>query len=140
MKLTQQDIAYSIAEKAHSGQFRRDGITPYFNHVRDVARIAKMRGGDDNVIATALLHDVLEDCDMTESDLLNSGISQEVVDAVMALTLDGSTPYHEKVRALASNPIARLVKIADNLSNLADNPTDKQILKYAESLKILMSY
>ena len=139
MNMRQQDIAFGLAEKAHAGQFRRDGTTPYFDHVRDVARIAQMRGGDDKVIAAALLHDVMEDCNVTEFELLEAGICQEVVDAVKALTLDGDTPYHEKIKALSSNPIARVVKIADNLSNLSDEPTDRQILKYAKSLQILLS-
>ena len=48
--MRQQDIAYELAKKGHEGQFRRDGITPYLHHVLDVARIAQMRGGNDDVI------------------------------------------------------------------------------------------
>jgi (p)ppGpp synthase/HD superfamily hydrolase len=137
--MRQQDIAYELAMEGHAGQFRRDGITPYINHVFDVARIAQMRGGDDNVIATALGHDLLEDTKFSKFDLLNAGLSQAVVDAIIDLThLHEKEPYEQAILRAKSNPIARQVKIADNLSNLSDEPTDKQILKYAKSLRVLM--
>ena len=145
MNKRQQDIAYELAQKAHEGQFRRDGVTPYFNHVVDVARIAQMRGGDDLVIATALLHDYYEENpNKTTTDLLNAGILPEVVVAVVMLTHikkgKNKESYSDYVQTIknSNNQLAIKVKIADNLSNLADDPTDKQILKYAKSLQILM--
>lgn len=137
--MRQQDIAYEIAQKAHEGQFRRDKITHYFDHVKDVARIVQMRGGNDEEIATALLHDTLEDTSLTKFDLLNAGINQSVVDAVIALThLHEAELYEQAILRAKANPIARKVKIADNLSNLSDAPTNKQIIKYSKSLQVLM--
>jgi len=137
--LRQLDIAYEIASKAHEGQFRRDGVTPYFNHCMHVANIVQRRGGSDEDIAAALTHDVLEDTPVTKFDLLRAGLTQRVVDAVMALTkLDGEC-YEQAVLRAKANPIARKVKIADNLANLSDEPTDKQIMKYSKSLQVLMS-
>jgi (p)ppGpp synthase/HD superfamily hydrolase len=139
MNKRQQDIAYELAQKAHEGQSRRDGVTPYFNHVIDVARIAQMRGGNDLVIAAALLHDCLEQTNLTANQMLDAGIKNDVIIAVEALTLDKRFSYEANIQYLKENKIARQVKIADNLSNLGDDPTDKQILKYAKSLQILMS-
>lgn len=137
--MRQQDIAYEIAQKAHEGQFRRDKITPYFDHVKDVARIVQMRGGNDEEIAAALLHDTLEDTSLTKFDLLNAGIKQSVVDAVIALThLHEAELYEQAILRAKANSIARKVKIADNLSNLSDAPTNKQIIKYSKSLQVLM--
>lgn len=137
--MRQQDIAYEIAQKAHEGQFRRDKITPYFDHVKDVARIVQMRGGNDEEIAAALLHDTLEDTNLTKFDLLNAGIKQSVVDAVIALThLHEAELYEQAILRAKANSIARKVKIADNLSNLSDAPTNKQIIKYSKSLQVLM--
>jgi len=137
--MRQQDIAYELAKKGHEGQFRRDGVTPYLNHVLDVARIAQMRGGNDDVIAAATAHDLLEDSSFSKFDLLNAGLSQVVVDAVIDLThLHEGESYEQAILRAKNNPIARQVKIADNLSNLSDAPTDKQILKYAKSLQTLM--
>lgn len=137
--MRQQDIAYELAVEGHAGQFRRDGVTPYINHVFDVARIAQMRGGDDSVIATAFGHDLLDDTKFSKFDLLDAGLSQAVVDAIVDLTyLYKKEPYEQAILRAKANPISRRVKIADNLSNLSDAPTDKQILKYAKSLQILM--
>ena len=140
--MRQQDIAYELAQKAHAGQFRRDGITPYFHHVFDVARVAGDRFGfDDKLIATAFLHDSLEDTDLTEKEMERAGIFSEVIGAVQWLTLSKERSYEENIRSIKSsnNQLAIRVKIADNLANLADSPTDKQILKYAKSLQILLS-
>lgn len=141
--MNQQEIAYELAKKAHEGEFRRDGITAYFNHVLDVARIAGDRFGfDDELIATALLHDSIESNDERfYNEMSAAGISTKVMDAVMFLTLKKNKSYEENIRAIknSGNELAIKVKIADNLANLADSPTDKQILKYAKSLQILMS-
>ena len=52
-------LARSIAEEAHLGQFRRDGKTPYIEHPRQVSH--RLYHLDDNYIAAAWLHDVIED-------------------------------------------------------------------------------
>jgi len=142
MNKRQQDIAFELAVNAHKGQTRRDGITPYFKHVEDVARVAGDRFGfDDELIAAALLHDVCENSQTSLNDLRKAGISENVVDAVDKLTLKRCWTYLGNIRFIkqSGNQLAIRVKIADNLANLADSPTDKQILKYAESLQILLS-
>ena len=54
--------ALSIAEEAHEGVMRKDGVTPYIEHPMKVASILFDLGiTDEEVIATALLHDVIED-------------------------------------------------------------------------------
>lgn len=150
MNKRQQDIAWELAQKAHEGQTRRDGKTAYFIHVVDVARVAGDRFGfNDKLIATALLHDCLEDTELSEKKMEEAGICQEVIEAVQWLTFNKENrlpdwmerSYEKKIQTLkeSNNQLAIRVKIADNLSNLADDPTDKQILKYAKSLQILMS-
>ncbi len=138
--ITQSDIAEELAYRGHAGQFRRDGVTPYVNHVLQVARIVKHRGGDDNAVAVAKSHDLLEDSSFSKFDLLNAGLNEKVVEAIVDLThLHGNESYEQAILRAKANPLARQVKIADNLANLSDAPTDKQILKYAKSLQILMS-
>lgn len=125
------DLAEQIAVRSHAGQFRRDGVTPYVEHPRAVVS----RVGDDPaLIATAWLHDVLEDTDETRDSLLAAGVPAQVVDAVALLTKSPGADYEAYLSAILSNPIARQVKIADMLSNLADGPTPKQIRKYAAGL------
>ena len=129
-------LAYKIALEAHAGQTRRDGITPYFAHCFAVANHRRIETVTEK--AVAFLHDVLEDTTLTASDLIEKGISAEIVEAVKALTKDKWTAYDDYLINVKANPLAKTVKIADMLCNLGDNPTDKQILKYAKGLTFLL--
>ncbi|RMD57621.1 bifunctional (p)ppGpp synthetase/guanosine-3',5'-bis(diphosphate) 3'-pyrophosphohydrolase [Candidatus Woesearchaeota archaeon] len=57
--------ALRIAQEAHAGQFRRDGKTPYIEHPKAVGRILEMSGCDEDTIIAGLLHDTIEDTDLT---------------------------------------------------------------------------
>ena len=138
----QFSLAIDVAEKAHLYQTRRDGETPYITHVRKVHNIVFVRNNKKlNYIeeTVALLHDTVEDTKLTLQDLRDMGFSDTVVDAVDALTHRVGETYEESILRAKANPIARKVKIADNLANLSDTPTDKQILKYAKSLQVLLA-
>lgn len=129
------DRARRLAEAAHDGHYRRDGVTPYATHL---AMVAHRVADDSTATAVAWLHDVLEDTDRTAMDLLESGIPQEVVDRVALLTKLKGMDYEVYLERVKADPIARRVKIADMLSNLSDNPTERQILKYARGLQVLL--
>jgi len=142
----QLSIATRIAREAHQGQFRRDGITPYFDHPWRVQK--RLESESESVRCAALLHDVLEDTNTTQEDLILAGISLPVVFAVQALTKNegkvfdescGPQSYEAYLSFVKQNPIARKVKIADMLDNLSDSPTEKQILKYAKGLTLLLT-
>ncbi len=133
MKKFNSGKAEAIAQTAHFGQFRRDGVTPYIRHCRQVAARVK----SDEAKSVAMLHDVLEDTEMTSVELLNVGVPDEILRAVKDLTKHKNQPYDAYIERVKRNPLAREVKIADMISNLADKPTDKQIRKYALGLSIL---
>lgn len=60
-----------LANELHDGQERKDG-GPYISHPARVANSLKARKiNDDIILATALLHDVLEDCNVTEEELIH---------------------------------------------------------------------
>lgn len=118
-----------IAFEAHNGQFRRDGKTPYIEHCFAVAKRVAHLG--NKYICVALIHDLLEDTKVTAHDLLAAGVDEDVVAAVQVLTKHPSRSYDEYLKTIKINNIACHVKIADMLSNLADNPTNNQIRKYA---------
>jgi (p)ppGpp synthase/HD superfamily hydrolase len=152
-------IAYGIAEKAHAGVFRGlPDARPYFEHVKDVAAFFP----DWETKTVAILHDTIEDSNVTKEGLRDAGIPPHIVAAVVAMTkppktelqkLDEAsnpalkrTNYLEYVRlTVRENPLAQKVKIADNYVNMRDliasgttNEADrKQLNKYAESIKIL---
>jgi (p)ppGpp synthase/HD superfamily hydrolase len=128
-------LASSIARKAHEGQFRRDGITPYITHPEAVAK--SLEGEHPDVIAATWLHDVLEDTEVTISELKNAGIPVRVIEAVALLTRWDGQPYEEYLQWITQDEIARKVKIADIRHNLSDAPTEKQIAKYGKALLIL---
>ena len=129
------ELARRIATTAHMGQFRRDGKTPYIEHPAAVASRAPQSPESQSV---AWLHDVLEDTSVTREELRDHGIPENVVAAVEALTKQAGSTYEENLQRVASNKLARSVKIADMLSNLADSPTENQIRKYAHGLLMLL--
>jgi (p)ppGpp synthase/HD superfamily hydrolase len=127
--------ARNFAQMVHINQFRRDGTTPYFKHVDGVARLVKPQKPE--YIATAYLHDVIEDTDYSSMDLQKIGMPKMVVDAVLILTKFDHQPYEEYLKKVKENAIARAVKIADMTYNLNDTPSQKQIEKYKKGLEYL---
>jgi uncharacterized protein YegL len=117
-----------LAEKGHAGQFRKDGKTPYIEHPRAVvALLCKWGVYDKGVLATAWGHDLLEDTNVTEGDILQySGLyyGKKILADIDILTRDEKR-FHDKgdwLDYLAKNasPEAILVKAADRLCNTRD--------------------
>lgn len=133
--MKQSILAESIARKAHAGQFRIDGVTPYITHPEAVAEMF----GDDTLKAIAWLHDVVEDTECGFVDLANEGVDDDVIDALMYLTHDKDEDYWSYVNGVSVHRPATLVKLADIFHNLSSNPTDKQKRKYADAVKILLN-
>lgn len=65
------DKAYNFANKAHNGQFRKSGL-PYILHPISVAYILVDLGMDTQSVVAALLHDIVEDTDVTMMDVKKS--------------------------------------------------------------------
>lgn len=131
-------LATIISTQAHNGQFRKDGITPYIEHIMAVVDRLFDEGADDDTLAVALLHDTLEDApSFTAGRLMKLGIPENIIEAVKAVTKQDGEDYDLYLERVKANPIAAKVKIADMLSNLADTPSEKQKAKYAKGLKAL---
>lgn len=124
------ESAEKIARESHHGQIRKDG-SPYITHVELV--VSQLRGNQEAQVV-GWLHDVLEDTDLTESDLLDFGLSKQIVDIVLLLTKRREQKYEDYIDQVKKNEIARKVKIADILANLMDNPGKKQIIKFSKAL------
>ena len=138
MKYTYKEDKHIIdfAYKAHMGQFRRDGITPYWNHIEAVMDRTETREG----ILVAVLHDTVEDNRATWEEIKSLNLSKDVFEALVLLTHQPEDSYRQYLDKISVNPLAREVKIADMLANLSESPTDKQIVKYASGLLFLMQY
>ena len=103
--------AMRIAYDAHHGQTDKAGA-PYIFHPFHLAE----QMPDEASCCAALLHDVVEDTDVT-LEAIAAEFPPEVVEAVRLLTHEKGTDYLEYVRALKDNPIARTVKLADLAHN-----------------------
>lgn len=100
--------ALRLCFDAHREQVDKTGL-PYVFHPFHLAEQMK----DEYSTVCALLHDVVEDTDYTLEDLRAMGFPHEVVDALALLTHDPAVPYMDYVKVIATNPIARKVKMAD---------------------------
>ena len=103
--------AMNIAFAAHAGQLDKGGM-PYIFHPYHIAEQMK----NEAEVCAALLHDVVEDTDVTFSDL-EKEFPAPVVNAVRLLTHDEGVPYEEYLLRIKSDPIALAVKLADIAHN-----------------------
>lgn len=119
--------AAAFAANKHRRQRRKDAdASPYINHPLALADILVNEGGvtDPHVIAAALLHDTVEDTETT-LDELQREFGAEIAAIVAEVTDDKSLPKEERkrlqvVKAGSKSDAAKLVKLADKISNLRD--------------------
>ena len=100
--------AIAIAATAHAGQVDKGGA-PYILHPLKV--MLRMSTLEERIVA--VLHDVVEDCDISLEDLRKEGFSEVVLTAIESLTKVPGESYEDFVERAAQNPIGRVVKLAD---------------------------
>lgn len=134
----QSELAQFLAFKAHDGQFRRDGITPYFKHLETAVRFLHETYPDytDDEEAAIWIHDTIEDKRMNVSDLMFAGINANVIHMVLVMTHADHESYEDYIKRIVRMGLGHLKK-ADILANLSDAPTDRQKTKYAKALNII---
>lgn len=137
--------AAMTAQRLHRGQQRRDGTDYYENHIKKVAYVAHNLFGanlseDDRsaLLTVTFLHDTIEDCAEAEQFLLDDQHLKHFVPTVKLLSHSAGDDYMQYVKRIASDPIARRVKIADVLHNLLDAPRKAKASQYREALDILL--
>lgn len=118
--------AVAFAARAHRGQLRKDGETPYVSHVFRVCLVLRDVFGvtDRQALTAAVLHDTLEDT-RTDFDDLQEKFGREVADWVARLSKDTRRPEPEReqayVETLAASPWqVKVCKLADIFDNLLD--------------------
>lgn len=156
---SQMSIAAELAVKYHEDQEYGDSGLPYIYHLHQVDQLVvaayKPKGlkhhepfskhpGDemDNLRAIAFLHDILEDTKCSVFKLIDAGLTDTVVEAILAITKKDET-YEDYLRGVMNNPLALKVKIADTASNLAHSVIDqnqRRIDKYVRQLNILKGF
>jgi len=105
--------AIMIAAAAHSGQSSKDG-EPYIMH--PIRVMTAVRTDPERIVG--VLHDVVEDTEVTLEVLREKGFSQEILDAVDAVTEREGEDYMTFVARCKANIIARHVKLADVADNM----------------------
>ena len=108
--------ALEFAKAKHKGQ-KRIGGDDYITHPIAVFEIVKNQGLDENFQIAALFHDLLEDTDATEEEILKYS-NRKILEAVNLLTKKKGYDMAEYISAIKQNPIAFAVKAADRLHNL----------------------
>ena len=140
--------AFECADRAHSGQKRRDG-SPYVSHCIAAAIITAEMGLDEDSIISALLHDTIEDTSLTHDDIARSfgGSVADIVEGVTKLTRVQYTSVEEQqmenmrkmLLAMAKDIRVILIKMADRLHNMrtmAYQSEEKQRIKSLETMEI----
>ena len=116
--------AYTLSKNAHAGQFR-ENKEPYFNHPVEVSYLSALAGADSTTIKAALLHDVVEDTDISLKTI-NSLFGKEVAYLVDGMTADFNSHHptykenHRKKIAKYSinDPRLNLILVSDRFSNI----------------------
>jgi guanosine-3',5'-bis(diphosphate) 3'-pyrophosphohydrolase len=121
--------AVAFAAKAHQGQFRKDGKTPYVSHVVRVCLVVRHVFGfdDPEMLCAALLHDTIEDT-TTDRDDIDEQFGPTVGKWVAALTKNATMPFDEReadycARLSASDWPVKACKLADIYDNIGDVKT-----------------
>ena len=108
--------ALDFATQKHNGQ-KRIGGEDYITHPIAVYEMVKEQGYGEDFQITALFHDLLEDTNTTEEEILAYG-NQNVLTAVKLLTKEKGYDMQKYIGAIKRNQIAFVVKSADRLHNL----------------------
>ena len=135
------DKAIEIAAKAHAGQQDKAG-QPYILHPLRLM----LRFETEEEMIVAVMHDVIEDSDLSLENLRTQGFPDEIVEAIECLTKKDGEEYGEFVLRVSKNQLAKKIKIADIKDNLnltrLENISDKdlkRVEKYHRALKLLLS-
>ena len=122
-----------IAQKAHAGQFRKDGKTPYIVHPLAVASVIE----DPKTKCAAVLHDVIEDTSLTAEDLKNLGVPQDVVDLVLLVSRRRLETYMQYLQKVKTSKEAIVIKMCDLQHNMSDLPQCNLRDKYELAVEFL---
>lgn len=123
--------AASFAARAHQGQVRKDGVTPFIAHPFRVAMTVRHVFGvdDPQVLCAALLHDTIEDTPVDYDDI-EEGFGKDVAEMVACLTKDMRLPEPKRepeydARLAKASWQTRLIKLADVYDNLSEADSGK---------------
>ena len=131
--------ALRICFDSHVKQIDKSGL-PYVFHPFHLAE----QMDDEDSVCVALLHDVVEDTNMTFEELEKEGFNDKVISALKLLTHNPQVPYMDYVSEIKKNPLAKKVKLADlrhnsNLTRLEEINDEmlSRVEKYKTAIELL---
>ena len=138
--------AFECADRAHSGQKRRDG-SPYVSHCIAAAIITAEMGLDEDSIIAALLHDTIEDTSLTHEDIARSfgTLVADIVEGVTSSRAQYTSVEEQQMENMRKMPWPaprhprHLIVMADRLHNMrtmAYQSEEKQRIKSLETMEI----
>lgn len=138
--MNQLELAIKFAVDAHMSQVDKAN-KPYILHPIAVM----MKGKSETEMIIGILHDVVEDCNITERILYDAGFDEDIVDAVLAISRIPGETFFDYIERCKQNPLARQVKIYDLEHNMsperqASLPLDVQIglmKRYTKAMEIV---
>lgn len=136
--------AFLLSKKMHKGQTDKAGKDYFKGHILTVFKdVYKRTGGDTDSCIVALLHDIVEDTDVT-LEQIEKEFGPKIATAVDLVTKKEGLEYDDYINRIKKNPLSRVVKLADMTHNSditrLNNPTKKDIertekyKKYIEKL------
>ncbi|MFB5605272.1 MAG: HD domain-containing protein [Nitrosarchaeum sp.] len=142
--------AKKFAHEKHKNQKKKDGITPYSDHLEGVVNRLKNLGiTDKDTLCAAWLHDIIEVTDVT-FDQINERFGRDIAVMVLSLTKDQNIPKKDRetqyITQLKEAPLqTKIIKLCDisaNIKDLANAPIsktqkNKQIKKILHYLRII---
>ena len=135
--LAKIDKAIQYAQEKHEGQFRKSG-EPYFIHLVNVAYILSTLHVSPVTIMAGLLHDVIEDCDVS-SETLAAEFGEEITGLVESVTKIGNIKFKDEKEYLAENHRKILIAMAHDIRviyiKLVDRLHNMRTLKYQPEFK-----
>jgi len=140
IQLNELNVAQTLKfiKQAHGDQLY--GSLPYWRHPRAVALTGKKIFGSrftSDAVKTAFLHDVVEDTHIGIDELSKLDFTPQVIQAVSLLTKNKSLTYRQNIEAIinSGNPLAMMVKYADNYENYTGDKSSWEPERAASSQK-----
>lgn len=107
---------------------------PYIAH--PLAVMDMMSTNEEKIVA--VLHDVVEDTELTLADLRNAGVPSKLIHVINKLTKYKDNSYEQYISGIITSKLATKVKLADIFHNLSDNPSEHAKQKYIKAMHILL--
>ena len=141
--------AIEIATEAHKNQVDKCGM-PYILHPLTLMMRLKEKGYGEDYLCVAVLHDVVEDTEVTLEDIIKEKFNQDVCYGVSQMTHEDGVDYFDYIDEVAKSEIARVVKLEDlkhntdisrpgikDLSRKSENKLKNRVWKYTLAYNIL---